>query len=179
VRILNLITENLRISLRSIRANMLRAVLTMLIIGFGIMALVGILTAIDAIRNVITEEFSRMGANTFTIESRSINVHFGGQRQRRRNYDYISYREAREFKDTYDFPSEVSIWTRATGIATVKYRSKKSHPNILVIGADENYLNTAGYEVGEGRNFNAQEVRMNRNYALIGNGVVKKVFDKN
>ncbi len=179
MKVLNLLAENLRISSRSIRANMVRAVLTMLIIGFGIMALVGILTAIDAIRTSITEEFSRMGANTFSIESRSINVHFGGERERRRNYDYISYREAREFKETYEFPAEVSIWTRATGIATVKYKSNKTHPNISVIGADENYLNTAGYEIEEGRNFSAVEVQMNRNYALIGKGIVRKVFDKN
>jgi putative ABC transport system permease protein len=158
---------------------MLRAILTMLIIGIGIMALVGILTAIDAIRNVITEEFARMGANTFSIESRSLNVHFGGERERRRNYDYISYRQAREFKETFKFPAEVSIWTRATGIATVKYKSEKTHPNIGVIGADEHYLNTAGYEIGEGRNFTAQEVGSNRNYALVGQDVIDKVFPKN
>ena len=178
MKILNLFVENLRISMRSIRANMVRAILTMLIIGFGIMALVGILTAIDAIRNSITDEFSRMGANTFSIESRTINVHFGGQRERRRNYDYISFREAREFKDEYEFPAEVSIWTRATSIATVKHKSLKTHPNVSVIGADENYLNTAGYEIEKGRAFSAQEVLMNRNYALIGTGVVDKVFDR-
>jgi putative ABC transport system permease protein len=158
---------------------MLRAILTMFIIGFGIMALVGILTAIDAIRNSITDEFTRMGANTFSIESRSINVHFGGERERRKNYDYISYRQAREFKETFKFPAEVSIWTNASGIATVKYKSKKTHPNVSVIGGDENYLNTAGYEVAEGRNFTAQEVEMNRNFALVGQGVISKVFEKN
>ncbi|KKK70792.1 hypothetical protein LCGC14_2920410, partial [marine sediment metagenome] len=75
MKTLNLLIENFRISTRSIRANMLRAILTMLIIAFGIMALVGILTAIDAIKGSITDEFSRMGANTFSIESWSINVH--------------------------------------------------------------------------------------------------------
>jgi len=165
--------------MRSIRANMLRAILTMLIIGFGIMALVGILTAIDAIRNVITEEFSRMGANTFSIESRPINVHFGGERERRRNYDYISYREAHEFKETFEFPAEVSIWTRATSIATVKYMSEKTHPNVTVFGADENYLNTAGHDIGEGRNFTAQEVASNRNYAIVGQAIIDKVFSNN
>ncbi len=179
MKMFHLIIENLRIAMKSIRANMVRAVLTMLIIGFGIMSLVGILTAIDAIRTVISEEFSRMGANTFSIESRSINVHFGGVRERRRNYDYISFREAREFKETFDFPAEVSIWTRATQIATVKHKSLKTHPNVSVIGGDENYLNTAGYEIGEGRNFSAQDVIMNRNYAVIGKGVVRKAFDKN
>ena len=179
MKLFSLFSENLRISLRSIRANMLRAILTMLIIGIGIMALVGILTAIDAIRHSITEEFARMGANTFSIESRAINVHFGGERERRRNYDYISYYQAREFKESYTFPAEVSIWSRATGIATVKHGTLKSHPNVTVIGADENYLATAGYELQEGRNFSSQEVQMNRNYALIGQGVVKKVFEKN
>lgn len=178
MKIINLFSENLRISTRSIRANMVRAILTMLIIGFGIMALVGILTAIDAVRNSITEEFSRMGANTFSIESRSINVQMGGERERRRNYDYISYRQAREFKETYEFPAEVSIWTRATSIATVKYASEKTHPNIAVIGADENYLSTAGFEIAEGRNFTAHEVSMNRNYALIGQGIIRKIFDE-
>lgn len=179
MKLVNLLVENFRISIRSIRANSLRAVLTMLIIGFGIMALVGILTAIDAIRSSITQEFSRMGANTFSIESRSINVHFGGERERKKNYDYISFREAKEFKESYEFPAEVSIWTRATGIATVKHKSNKSHPNITVLGADENYLNTAGYEVDKGRGFSAQEVKMNRNYAIIGQGIVRKAFDKN
>ena len=54
--------ENLRISLRAIRSNRLRAILTMCIIAFGIMALVGILTSIDAIKGSLTSQFSSMGA---------------------------------------------------------------------------------------------------------------------
>jgi len=179
MRIIHLYLENLRISLRSIRANMLRAVLTMLIIAFGIMALVGILTAIDAIRNSITEEFARMGANTFTIESRTLNIHIAGQTERRRNYDYITFYQAREFKERYDFPAEVSIWTYGTDVGTAKYQSEKTHPNISVIGCDENYLSTAGYEVERGRNFSSLEVQMNRNYVLVGDDIVKKLFKKN
>jgi putative ABC transport system permease protein len=178
-RFLNLFTENVRISGRSIRANMVRAVLTMAIIAFGIMALVGILTAIDAMKGSITSEFARMGANTFTIESRSMNVQIGNRRYRRKNYSFIDYRQAQQFKERFDFPSSVSIWTFASSIATVKYKSQKSHPNIQVIGADENYLLTAGYEISKGRNFSAVEVSTNRNYALIGQDVVKKLFLNN
>ena len=173
---LNLFGENIRISTKSIRANLIRAILTMFIIAFGIMALVGILTAIDAIKTSITQEFTRMGANTFTIESRSMNVQIGNKRYRRRNYDYINYRQAQEFKETYDFPAMVSVWTYATSIATAKYKSNKTDPNLAVIGADENYLATAGYDVEKGRNFTALEVRMNRNFALIGQDVKKDLF---
>ena len=61
--------ENLRISFRAIRSNRVRAILTICIIAFGIMALVGILTAIDAIKSSLTNQFTMMGANSFTITS--------------------------------------------------------------------------------------------------------------
>lgn len=176
-KFLFLFSENIRVSAKSIRANLLRAILTMFIIAFGIMALVGILTAIDAIKNSITDEFARMGASTFTIESRSMNIFIGNKRYRRKNYNYISYRQAQRFKEEFTFPATVSVWTYASGTATVKYKSGKTNPNIPVIGGDENYLATAGYSVAQGRNFSALEVSMNRNYALIGQDIVDKLFD--
>lgn len=177
MKFFGLLQENLRVSTKSVRANLLRAILTMFIIAFGIMALVGILTAINAIEKSITEEFAMMGANTFVIESRSINVQIGDNHYRRRNHEYISYRQAREFKESYHFPAYVSAWTYASSIATIKYKSEKTNPNIPVIGADEDYLITAGYEIERGRNFSASEIEMNRNYVLIGTGLVKKLFE--
>lgn len=156
---------------------MVRAILTMFIIAFGIMALVGILTAIDAIEKSITDEFARMGANTFTIESRGMHIQIGDNRYRTRNYSYISYRQAREFNEIFEFPAHVSVWTWASGIATVKYKSKKTNPNTPVIGADEDYLITAGYEIEKGRNISEYDVEMNRNYAIIGTGIVKFLFE--
>ena len=49
-----LVFENIRIAFQSIRGNLVRSVLTILIIAVGISALVGILTAIDSIKNSIT-----------------------------------------------------------------------------------------------------------------------------
>ena len=63
-------SEILSMAFQSIRTNMLRAVLTLLIIAFGIMALVGILTAIDAIAFSLNDNFSGLGANSFSIERR-------------------------------------------------------------------------------------------------------------
>ena len=89
-------TENVRIAFRSIRSNRMRAVLTMSIIAFGIMALVGILTSIDAIKGLLNNQFSTMGANSFSISSRGMNIVIGRSNYRARNYSYISYREATE-----------------------------------------------------------------------------------
>ena len=168
--------ENLKIALQSIRSNLLRTVLTVMIIAVGITALVGILTAIDSIKNSITKEFTFMGANTFTIGSRGMRIQVGNKRYRSKNYSYISYYQANDFKTNYSFPSAVSISTYATGTATVKYESEKTNPNVQVQGVDENYLYTSGNEIKEGRNFTEEEITSGRNVVIVGDGVLKKIF---
>ncbi len=171
-----LFRENIKLALQTIRTNRLRTMLTISIIAFGIMALVGILTAIDSIRNSLTDNFSMMGANTFTIESRSINIQIGNKRYRNKNHSFISYREAEEFKQNFKFPAIVSVWTWASGMGTVKYNSEKTNPNIPVLGVDENYIFTSGLEIAQGRNFNVDDISANRNFALIGSDLKKKLF---
>jgi len=174
----DLLKENFKISLDSIRSNLLRSILTILIIAIGIMALVGILTAIDAIKNSISTEFLRMGANTFSIESREMNFHFGRNRQRAKNYSYISYRQAQRFKDEFVFPGVTSLAVWGTGNTTVKYESKKTDPNVAVKGVDENFLLTGGYEIEKGRSFTEQEVINSRSLAIIGSEIESKLFPK-
>lgn len=170
--------ENLAIATKAIRTNMLRTILTVSIIAFGIMALVGILTAIDSIKNSLTESFALMGANTFTIESRSMRVHVGNQSYRRKNHAFISYKEAQDFKDRYTLPGRVSVWTHASGSAIVKADSYKSNPNNDVIGVDEDYIYTAGYEIEKGRNFTAGDIANNSNLVLIGADLARDAFKK-
>lgn len=168
--------ENLKVSLQAIRTNKLRTILTIFIIAFGIMALVGILTAIDSIEKSFTNQLTRMGANTFVIESRGMNIQIGNQKRRKKNYTFINYRQAEAFRDKFAFPAEVSIWAWATGMATVKYESNKTNPNIPVVGGDENYINTAGLEIEKGRSFSKDDVNNNRNYVVIGSDIAKKLF---
>ena len=115
-----LVVENIKISLISIKSHLLRTILTVMIISFGIMALVGILTATDSIKFFLTQNFSMMGANTFTIRNRTMNIHMGGGDQKEKRYEPITYAQAIDFKTRFEFPAYTSVFTRATGIATVK-----------------------------------------------------------
>lgn len=171
----SLFNENLRIAVNAIRSNLTRTVLTILIIAIGIMALVGILTSIDALKGSINSQFTRMGANTFTIQNKSQQLHMGG---RKRNVDYkvISYREALRFKRQFNFPATVSVSVGASGTSTVRYKSKKTNPNIPVRGVDENYILTAGYDIAKGRNFTDQEIRLDRHVVIIGNTLRTTLF---
>lgn len=171
--------ENLTIAFKAIRTSLLRTILTVLIIAFGIMALVGILTAIDAIQNSLTSQFSLMGANTFTIESRSMNVRIGNESYRRKNHEYINYQQAREFKERFIFPAEVSIQTWASGNAVVKTATYKSNPNVSVRGVDDGFLFTAGYEIEKGRNFNSTDINNSEPVVIVGSTLANAAFEEN
>jgi putative ABC transport system permease protein len=171
-----LIKENLRIAMVSIKSHLLRTILTVLIIAFGIMALVGILTAIDAVEATLNENFAMMGSNTFNIQNRGLRIHIGGERQKAKEYRAISYQEAKDFKEEYVFPATASYFVYGTGIATLKYESNKTNPNIQVMGVDENYIATAGMEIGRGRNFSMSEIQNGSHVVVIGNEIADMLF---
>lgn len=174
-----LFLENIRVAVRSIRANALRSFLTVFIIAFGIMAVVGILTAIDAIKNTLTREFSLMGANSFAIVRRDMQVRQLGRQQRKLNNPNITYQQARDFKERFTFPAIVAISAHVSGMITVKYGTEKTNPNIDVWGVDENDVLTSGREIARGRNFSADEIALAKHVTILGAEVAKKLFKTN
>jgi len=174
-----LASENIKIALESIWSHKLRSWLTIGIIAFGIMALVGILTSIDAVEYFLKDNFSMMGANTFTIRNRSMRIHVGGKAPKREYYRLITYDEALDFKERFDYPASVSISIWGTGIATVKYDSEKSSPNIGVLGADDTFITNAGFELAQGRNMSEAEMRDGRHVVIVGSQIVDILFKNN
>lgn len=168
--------ENVKLSLESIRSNKLRTFLTALIIAIGITALVGILTSIDAIQKSLTDSFSAMGANSFNIRNRGINVQIGGQGTRPKVFRKITYREAMAFRERFNFPAIVSVSAYASNNAVVKRGSTQSNPNIAVLGADDQYLLTGGYKLAAGRNFTGRDLEVGSNSVIIGTEIKNKLF---
>src|SRR6201999_2585258 len=75
------LTDTLSLAFRTVRSNKLRTGITVAIIAFGIMALVGINTAIDAMKQKFTESFASMGANGFTIHYKDYQFFGNNQNQ--------------------------------------------------------------------------------------------------
>jgi putative ABC transport system permease protein len=168
--------ENLRVALSSIRGQSLRAFLTILIIALGIGALVGTLNAIDVMKSSLNSNFSSMGANTFTIRNRETRIRVGRGGKRPQRFRTITYREAMDFAERFDFPATVSVSTMASFAATLKFKSVKSNPNIQVIGSDQNYIACSGYELAEGRNFSPVEVKTGAHVVILGKDIVTTLF---
>jgi putative ABC transport system permease protein len=170
------LTENIKIAFTSIGANKTRAVITALIISIGIMALVGILTAIDGMKVSINKSFNNIGANTFNIKNRGNMVHFGVNGKPQKKFSDITQQQTEKFAAQYHFPCIFSTSINASRTATIKYNSFKTEPNIMVMGSDENYLKVASYYLNYGRNFSKQDINTAANVAVIGSEIKVKLF---
>ena len=174
----SLVRENIRIAVTSIKSQILRTILTVLIIAIGITALVGILSAISALENTISSDFSSMGSNTFNIQRNEFTVQRRGGGERQKQNPIITYANAKDFIEKYQFPlSSISLVFTGTRSAEIKYENKKTDPDVPVVGANEKYLENSGLNIDVGREFNYFDVENNNNVCVIGVDLKKKLFD--
>ena len=177
------------LAFRTVRSNKLRSGLTISIIAFGIMALVGIITAIKAMNQKFSESFSTMGANSFTIRFKERNIKFGGGgkevklKKKGAKKEKISSlgknitkKDAELFMQRFTFPAtkSVSIFGNRNNIAS--HESRKTTPNITLFGGDENYLILNGFSLQLGRNLNSMDVHTGRNVCILGYDVANTLF---
>ncbi|MFN0204225.1 MAG: ABC transporter permease [Bacteroidia bacterium] len=164
-------------ALAAIRANAVRAGITMFIIAIGLMALVGVVTSIDGVKYWLISSFSTLGANTFRVVNRAATVKIGGGRRfNEPKVTPISLAEAMNFKQQFGNQADVCITGSGNFQATIKYQQEKTNPNIQLIGTDENYLKAYRYSIVEGRNFTQDELSSGAKAIIIGWEVKKKIF---
>ena len=184
------LSDILSLSLKTIRSNSLRSGITISIIALGITALVGIITAIQAMNQKLTESFATMGANGFSIRfkergfrignNRDMNVKRKTVRQEKTSNlsRAISLLEAERFAAYYQYPSRVSLVCYAGNNNSVSTTVKKTNPVIALFGSDENYLDLNGFSILHGRNFAKQEIQTGTDVCIVGFDVASRLFGK-
>jgi putative ABC transport system permease protein len=185
------IQDSFVLAWRTVKGNKLRTGITVAIIAFGIMALIGIITAISAMNQSLKENFSFMGANAFSVRYKEINARMGGpnqedefaktkkgQKEKKSNLGKpIRVEEATYFKEHYGFSRAlVSISRRGSGNNELHYKDKKTNPQVSLMGGDENYLAVNGFSLSAGRNLNNVDIESGRNVCMIGSNVAAKLF---
>ncbi|MDN3677936.1 ABC transporter permease [Flavobacterium paronense] len=173
---LKLFRENIKIALSSIRTQLLRTILTIVIIAIGITALVGILTVVAAFENNLNTAFATMGSNTFNINQYKTQLRgSGGINKIEKINPIITYPEAKAFKEKYSFPlTQTSLSFIATSTAEVKFENQKTDPEISVLGVDEYFLTNSGLELTQGRNFNSFDISNNVYSCVVGSDFASK-----
>ena len=170
--------EQIKLAFRSITSTKLRTVLTVIIIALGITALVGILTAVDGMKRSISDSFTSMGANSFSIRNKEMVVRMGEGGRKPKVFKAITYDEAQRFKNEFQFPATVAISVRVSSIASIEFGEKKTNPNVGLISIDENYLKVSGYDIQYGRGFSNHEVNEGSAVIVLGSDIAIRLFKK-
>lgn len=182
------VKDSFLLAWQTVKSNRLRTGLTVAIIAFGIMALIGIITAIDAMNAGLRDSFSTMGANGFTITYKE-RFRFGNDNEteqddktkvKKSNLDKpILLHDAELYKKSFHFPAKVSIALNGPGGQEISYGNKKTNPDMRINGGDENYLEVNGYTLAGGRNFNELDVQTGRDVCILGESAATKLFGSN
>ena len=170
-------SEILRMALGSLGVNKLRSVLTMLGITIGVFSVIGVMTAVTALRSSIESGLSFLGTNMFQIAKFPVMGGPDGGRQRYQLRRNITLSQAMRYKQLMEGVS-TTICLKAFdfGGAQATYNGLKTTPDITFGGSNEHFLTANQYSIETGRNMTPDDVELGRPVAIIGQGVAKKLF---
>jgi putative ABC transport system permease protein len=167
------LSEGLAIAWRAIRANKIRAALTMLGIFIGVTAVVLMSTAIKGIDNSLQNGVSALGSDVLYIDKWAwfSNEEWWKMRNRR-NIDMEDYHR---FKELAKLPLAVAPVQNA--MQTIKYADRKVE-NVFLNGSSSDYVKTTNFDFDLGRFYSEVESNGSRNVAVIGSEISSKLFPR-
>ena len=175
--------EIVRMSLASLGVHKLRTFLTVSGITIGVFSVIGVMTAVSAVRGSIETGLSFLGANIFQF-AKYPNIQFGGSDEakyaKRRDITLAqAQRYARLMEDTTDVVCLKAFYGRSGADpqgAQAVYGGRKTPPGMTYVGTNEHFLVANQYTIGHGRNFTGADIELARPVIVIGHTIVKKLF---
>lgn len=167
------LSEGLAIAWRAIRANKIRAALTMLGIFIGVTAVVLMSTAIKGIDNSLQNGVSALGSDVLYIDKWAWFSNDEWWRMRnRRNIDMEDYHR---FKELAKLPSAIAPVTNS--VQTIKFGDRKVE-TVFLNGSTSDYVKTTNFDFDQGRFYSEVESNGSRNVAVLGSEISTKLFPR-
>jgi len=170
--------EILAMALRSLGANRLRSFLTMSGIAIGVFSVMGVMTAVSALRGSIETGLSLLGSDTFQFTRVANSFGPGGGANARRNASRpdITLDQAERYRERMTgFAAAVSI-TTSQGASQASFAGRETTSNVNLTGTNEDYLAANKFEIETGRNFSPDDIIFGRPVAIIGQDLVERLF---
>ncbi|NLI91307.1 MAG: FtsX-like permease family protein [Peptococcaceae bacterium] len=190
-----MIWENVLLAIASLRANKMRALLTMLGIIIGITSVIAIVTIGNAMTASVNSNLSSFGTNNITVfirekTQRSFGggipflggggppqggqIRGSGNSSRPEDSDLISLSMINKLKE--EFPNNITgvALTNSVGSATVKDGEK--YANVSISGTNPDYLLSSNMNILQGRYLNQNDMNNYRNVAVVSDRLVKSIF---
>jgi putative ABC transport system permease protein len=165
--------EGLGISWDAIRANKLRSVLTTLGIVIGIVTVTLMGTAIEGFDRAFIKSISALGADVFYVQQTSW---FNDSRE-----EYLKARKRRPIRlsEAEALPAKLELATAVAPTAddgvSVKYKDR-SASIVWTMGTTEEYLQTSGLIIAQGRFLTAADAAGGRPVCVIGSELATNLF---
>ncbi len=183
-----LILENIKMALNSLRANKMRALLTMLGIIIGIGSVIAIMTVSSSLTTSISDSFQEMGANNVTVgirqSSEEEEVSSGGLRfgAAAKNIsadeeDYITDEMLDSLKK--EFPEEIDAVAISESIGSGTVGLSGSTSNVLVLGINEDYFRSSKISLLAGRKIRKADLTGGKKVMMVSDKVVENLFGGN
>lgn len=152
-----------------------RSLLTLLGIVIGIVALVVMMSLIDALETSVRSATRPLGAGVFQVQKEP---RFGsrlmgaGETARRKPFTMDDVRELRRRLElTRDVGGEMWSWLNSFRTA-----ERRTQPACGIVGTTPSFLEANGIELEAGRFITEQDILLHRNVAVIGSDVVETLY---
>ena len=171
-------SEILRMAFGSLGVNKLRSFLTMSGITIGVFSVIGVMTAVSALRGSIETGLSFLGSEIFQFSKWPAISVDGNDWHKYASRKNFTLDQARRYKDLMVGTSDVICLSAFEWNIPVQatYGGRKTTPDISVGGSDENFLTANRYTIETGRNFTGADIDLVRPVAIIGPEIVSKLY---
>ena len=186
---MTMLYENIRLALFSLRANKMRALLTMLGIIIGIASVIAIMTVGDSVTATVTESMSALGANNITLslqqrpedeeeDTASLwGMNFGDDEEEKEptDKDYITTDMLKSLKDAFGDAIETYSVTESVGAGEIQDNERTA--SVSVMGTSLGYFWANDLEILQGNYFSERDLTDGAYVALLSEDALDDLFD--
>ena len=171
--------EILKMAFGSLGVNKLRSFLTMSGITIGVFSVIGVMTAVSALRGSIETGLSFLGSNMFQFSRFPAFGVNGNSEHKYLARRRVSLDQAQRYIEFMLGSADViclKAFANGNPLVQASYGNHKTTKGVTFGGTNQYFLKANQFEIGTGRNFSPEDVDLVRPFALIGQEIVDKLF---
>lgn len=182
-----MVYENIRLALSSLKANKMRALLTMLGIIIGIASVIAIMTVGNSMATTVTDSMSAMGANNVTVglqqktseeETTEEGMEFGGPRRMKTadEDDYFTLEMLENYCEKY--ADSITAISASENLGNGQVIDGSLYANVSVSGVSLGYFMANDMTMLTGRYFSESEMEDGAKVILVSDKVADNLFEE-
>ena len=166
--------ENIVLALNGLKANKMRALLTMLGIIIGIGSVIGIMCVGDAVTNSVTDSMSSLGANNITVMLRQKSSDFSNMMSGNPEEEDLITQEMLDAM--LENVEGVMGYSLSESAGSGKAENGRKYANLSATGVNETYADANNLELLTGRFINQKDMLGSKYVAVVSDFLVEKMF---